>query len=394
MSQLDASRYSETRDARARTWPALTCACSGEAGADELSRVLREPLNWNAVLALAEEHGVVVHLAEALKARSHLVPSEILEEIQRRRRRQTVSALSMTVELFRLLDLFQRAGIPVLAIKGPVLSMRAYGDPGFRQYSDLDFLLRSKDVASATRVLETNGYQSRVSLVVIRSGRVPGEYLFRKESGGTLVELHTERSLRYFPKPLPIDDYFARQSSVTIDAHGVPAMSAEDEFVHACIHGSKHLWEQLAWIADIAAILRNESLDLSLAADSARHVGATRMLLLGAGLASEVLHVPMPRQWNTNGTDRGAITKIAAGIAHRLRSSTTSDVGIWRRAAYRITTGGGGITGLAYFGRLTFSTTEKDWVSADDSGKPAWGGFPRRLLRLARLYGRTRGKAS
>ena len=392
LQQMESRRHSATWDTRSKAWSILTCASSGGAESEELRSLLREPMDWNAILELAEEHGVVVHLAEALRDQpgSGPVPREILEKIQQRRRRQTASTLGMAAELFRLLELFETAGIPVLAIKGPVLSMRAYGDPGFRQYGDLDFLVRSKDVAGATRILETGGYHSRVSLDAIQGGRVPGEYLFRMASGGILVELHTEKSLRYFPKPLPIDEYFARQSRVKIDARAVPAMSAEDEFVHACIHGSKHVWERLAWIADVAALLRNGSVDVGATTESARRVGALRMLMLGATLAAEVLHVPVPRPWNGNPADRSSVAKIAAEIVRRLPSGATGDLGIWRRAAYRVATGGGGMAGLFYFGKLTCSTTEKDWLSADDSTESALRGFPRRLRRLAKLYGHPR----
>lgn len=393
---MEPRRHSETWDTRAKAWSLLTCACSGGAEGEELGRLLREPRDWNAVLALAEQHGVVVHLAEALNGQpgNGTVPRKILEELQQRRRRETASTLGMAAELFRLLELLETAGIPVLAIKGPVLSMRAYGDPSLRQYGDLDFLVRSKDVAGAARILETGGYHSRVSLDAIQGGRVPGEYLFRMASGGILVELHTEKSLRYFPKPLPIEEYFARQSRVKIDTRAVPAMSPDDEFVHACIHGSKHVWERLAWIADVAALLRNASLDAGATTESARRVGAIRMLMLGATLAAEVLHVPVPRQWNGNPADRSCVARIAAEITRRLPFGATADLGIWRRASYRVATGGGGMAGLFYLGKLTFSTTEKDWLSAEDSTESALRGVPRRLRRLVKLYGNPRRRVS
>jgi len=35
----------------------------------------------------------------------------------------------------------------------------------------------------------------------------------------------------------------------------VSALSVEDELVLICIHGAKHFWERLMWIADVAALI-------------------------------------------------------------------------------------------------------------------------------------------
>ena len=364
----------------------LLCACSGPAGRRQLAGLLQAPPDWDAVLSLADWHGVNAHLAEALKA-FDAVPGVVQQELQNRRRAQALAALAMTADLFRILTAFQKAGIEALAIKGPVLSMRAYGDPGIRHYGDLDFLIRSSEVESATRILADSGYDPRVPLSAIRAGRVPGEYLFQNASTGILVELHTEQSLRYFPKTLPVEEYFARRSEVRIDSRQVPALSPEDEVVHICIHGSKHLWERLAWIADVAAALRVATvLDWNLVMQSAERAGATRMLVLGAVLAAELLGAPLPPQLSRRDRNRRLMSKVAAGIEQRLATAKL-DSGIWKRAAYRVATGGGGASGLRYFCRVAFSTTEKDWPGAT-FGEAFPDSLARRLLRLARLYGR------
>jgi len=379
----EARRFS-TDHSRNAAWSMLLCACSGEAGRRQLAGLFHSPPNWDALLSLADRHGVNAHLAEALKGFAG-VPGAVQQELQRRRRAQALAALAMTADLFRILTAFQKTNIEALAIKGPVLSMRAYGDPGIRHYGDLDFLIRSSDAERATQILAEAGYAPRVPLSAIRAGRVPGEYLFEHASTGMLAELHTEQSLRYFPKALPVEEYFARQCAVEIDSRGVPALSPEDEVVHICIHGSKHLWERLAWIADVAAILRGTSaLDWNLVMQSADRTGASRMLVLGAVLATDLLGAPLPPQLNRRDRDRRLMSRVAAGIEQRLPAAT-SDSGIWKRAAYRVATGGGGASGLRYFCRVAFSTTEKDWP-VETSGAALPDSLARRLLRLARLY--------
>jgi len=66
------------------------------------------------------------------------------------------------------------------------------------------------------------------------------------------VEFHTERTFRYHPRPLQMEKLFERSAYVVIDGREVPVLSLEDELVLICVHGAKHFWERLMWIADVA----------------------------------------------------------------------------------------------------------------------------------------------
>ena len=82
------------------------------------------------MLILAEEHGVLGHLSACLHALdTNLVPLEVKQSLKEYQRAQIFFSLRMVVELFRLLDRFASEGIGALRVKGPVLSVQAYGDP-------------------------------------------------------------------------------------------------------------------------------------------------------------------------------------------------------------------------------------------------------------------------
>ena len=51
------------------------------------------------------------------------VPQEARENLQARMRAQHLFSLSMTAELFRILEQFQKAGIDALLVKGPLVSV-------------------------------------------------------------------------------------------------------------------------------------------------------------------------------------------------------------------------------------------------------------------------------
>src|SRR5260370_21691197 len=97
-------------------------------------------------------------------------------------------------------------------------------------------------------------YEPRIPLTAIHARKMPGEYSFRKPGTHLLVEFHTERTFRYHPRPLQIENLFQRRAFVTIDGRDVPALSLEDELILICVHGAKHFWERLMWIADVAGL--------------------------------------------------------------------------------------------------------------------------------------------
>jgi len=99
------------------------------------------------------------------------------------------------------------------------------------------------------------GYEPRVPLTAIDAHKGVGEYAFRNPNTGALVEFHTERTFRYHPRAVPIEKLFQRRAFVPIDGRNVPALSLEDELLLICIHGTKHFWERLMWIADVSALL-------------------------------------------------------------------------------------------------------------------------------------------
>jgi hypothetical protein len=176
---------------------------------------------------------------------------------------------------------------------------------------------------------------------------------------------------------------------VRLDSHEVPALSVEDELVLICIHGAKHFWERLMWIADVAAMVaRQTGINWQRAADSAKAVGAERMLHTGLRLASDLLKARLPEKI------RAAVHEdaLAAGLTqqiHRwLPSAGYAPPGLFERAAFRLRMRGGLIAAPAYLFRLLFSPTEEDWGTGAQDKRPWFLEVMRRPFRLARKHGR------
>src|SRR5271154_2906390 len=369
------------------TWTALTACCKPALDAKLLREVFRT-VDWPALLALAEDHGVTQLLATAAqKVSAELVPASARETLAERRRAQIFFTLRMSAELFRLTDLFaaqfsERTAqklSAMMVVKGPALAMQAYGDAAMRDYGDLDFLVRHADIARATQLMMDAGYQPQIPLSAIAAGKLPGQYMFRQAEAKLLVELHNDRTMRYYPRGLPIDQLFARSVRVPMDGREISAPAIEDHLILICIHGAKHFWERLMWIADVAALIaRHPEMRWPQALAAAEEAGAETMLHGGLLLAVNVLQVQLPSEIFARAKADAAARAMTEQVMHWLPSAGESfpnalgrdglnrgvhERGLLQRGLFRMRMRGGLVRGAGYFLRLLFSPTEEDWAA-------------------------------
>jgi len=370
-------------------WSVLLEAASPSPDLRQFAQLLHSA-DASRLIVLAEEHGVIGHLAACLSAlKEDTLQPQARQLLIDRQRAQNFTTLRLTAELLCLLERFASEGIAALVVKGPVLAVQAYGDPARRGYGDLDLLVRQRDIRRATELMIAAGYQAAVPLSAIDAGKIPGQYLFSNPDSKLLVELHNDLTLRYFPRPLPIEEFFARQVRVRLDAHEAPALSVEDELVLICIHGAKHFWERLIWIADVAALVSRQSgIDWERAAKSAKAVGAERMLHTGLRLATDLLKVQLPEKVSAAVRSDAAAARLVERILTWLPAAGNAPPGLFERAAFRLRMRGRLISAPGYLLRLLLSPTEEDWQDGAEESRHRFRDVLRRPFRLARKYGR------
>ncbi|HEY2118332.1 MAG TPA: nucleotidyltransferase family protein [Candidatus Acidoferrum sp.] len=344
--------------------------------------------DWMMLLELAEAHGMLGILTARLKGINFAgVPTSFREELQSRMRGQHLFSLGMTAELFRILGDFAHSGIESLLVKGPLMSLLAYNDPSVRSYGDLDLLVRHKQILAASQRMIDSGFEPDVPLSVIVSGKVPGEYVFKRPGTKQIVELHTERTLRYYPRPVPLESLFARQRRVLMDGQQIPALRLEDEFVFHSVHGAKDFWERLMWVADIAAIVaRHPEIDWSLLRKYASDVGAERMVHVALQLTQILLNVPLPQAMEDEVKRDTTAAQLCKQVIRWLPSAGYAPPELRERAIFRMRMRGGHLAGAAYLLRLSFSPTEEDWVEGHEENRSWFLDAVQRPLRLLRKY--------
>lgn len=364
-------------------WPALLGYCSFPPVTSD------EAVDARKLVALAEAHGVTGQLATNL-ARHTVAHGEPLQSALRSARRaQALATMPLIAEMFRVVEVLAAAKIEAVVVKGPVLAVRAFGDPSARQYGDVDFLLRSVDIARASETMAAAGFNPRIPADAIRAQKTPGQYIFRRTGANALIEFHTERTLRYFPRPLPIDEFFRRSTAVSIDGRPVPALAAEDELVLISIHGAKHFWERLMWIADVAAIIqRNPELNWRNVRRSAADVGAERMVHVALLLAERLLLVAVPEPVKREADADAACGKIVQKIESWLPYAGEEAPALMQRALFRFRMRGQLLAGARYLTRLSLSTTEDDWSVESQAANQSLRESLSRPFRLIKKYRR------
>lgn len=198
--------------------------------------------------------------------------------------------LMMAAELGRLVGLLRTEGVDAVAFKGPVLAQQLYGDVAAREFSDLDLWVARQQALSAARALSAEGYKPLVALrdsaetMLLEHGT---ERTFAR--GSVRVDLHWQLSDAGFA----LERFTDQRVSVALGGQSVPGFAPEMLLLLLCEHGAKHGWERLAWVRDLAHLLRLP-LQWERALGMAEALGLQRAVLAGVELGRVLASAPVP----------------------------------------------------------------------------------------------------
>lgn len=254
-------------------------------------------VDWQRFETLVAQHAVLPLVYKRLSAHAQNVPEALLSALRRQAQLNVGFSLRLAKLLLDLVALLEGNGVPTVAFKGPGLAVTAYGDLGLRPFSDLDIFVQKKDLARARTLLEQRGFRHAVSVPDRSEPEALGQRMAYHDaftnSADDLVELHWEIAPSFFASAL-LSGFWERARPVTVLGQPLRCFSPEDQLLLLCVHGSKHRWERLGWVCDVALLLNREPPVWPELWGRARQLGAERMLLLGVRLAHELLGAPVP----------------------------------------------------------------------------------------------------
>ena len=270
----------------------LACARTHATPAERerIRSLARGPVDWPTAERLADAHGLLPLLAQRLETHaSREVPPAVRARLRQQMLARSARCLVLTRALVDLLIMLTTRGVPALPYKGPALAAMAYGSPVLRQPGDLDVLVPGDQLAAARAVLEELGYRD------VGPDARPAHYQHAmiRDGDAVLVELHWAFAPRYFR--FPLDPRVLGREPILLDGCMVDTIAPGDLLVALCVHGARHLWSRLGWIADVAELLRaRPEVDWADTLARATALGARRMLLVGLALARDTLGAELP----------------------------------------------------------------------------------------------------
>jgi hypothetical protein len=299
-STLASSRQPKPTDAKFNAEFSVLVACCSvqKTSLEEFFAPFTINLDWTKTLELAEHHGVIPLVYQALSERAGLAPAAVFEQLRTRYELNARKNLKFTAELFRILDCLEANSIPAIPLKGPVLAETVFGDLALRDFSDLDVLVHAHDVLKAKGALQSLDYSVSTPLTdaAERAYLTAGyEYTFDGPAGRNLLELQWNFAPRFYAVAFDVDELFSRAKRVRVCGREVRTLVPEDLLLTLSVHAAKHSWIRLHWLRDIAGVVDTQQLDWEVGIARARGLGIARIVGVSLLLAHRLLKVELPR---------------------------------------------------------------------------------------------------
>ena len=360
-----------------------------------LRALAAQDVDWDYLITLASDHGLLPILGTHVSAHCHdIVPSHILDRLKKELFNNRHSNLYLLRELLRVLKLFRAEGIKVLSFKGPILGEIVYGDLGLRQAGDLDLLIAKNDFSPACELLRSAGYLMEPQLTAAQQSSHLSfhcEIQFAHHDQFSVVDLHWGITPKTFPLAISADQLLSRSKTITLASHAIETFANEDLVLYLCIHGAKHYWRRLEWVAAITELLRAAAdLNWSLIVRRAKEARSERILCLALMLTETLFGVEMPEEVTELMKKQKALRPTAHVLSERLRrgnAAPPSQIEMFRWNLQFMDRRSDAITSLL---RSVLVPTISDWraISLPALLYPLYYGF--RPIRLLSKYGRRR----
>ena len=308
----------------------LLCCARTEASpeiAAKIRALAASDVDWDYLALLARRHSIIPLLYLQLERQSaDLIPPAFLSTLKLQYQENSARNIILTAELCRLIDLFREHGIETIPYKGPALALFAYGDLALRRFVDLDVIVRKSDVLRARDLLLADGYVPGKSLTLTQQElllRTQHNLQFSRDNRRLLLELHWEVAPHLFASSVQENELWQNLTTINVNSTELKTLTAEDLLFSLCVHGSRHLWERLGWICDVAELIARHQINWAALLQRSAETDSERMFLLGIHLAQKLLGTNLPSEVQQLCDSDTRLESLAANVIQHLFSGPT-----------------------------------------------------------------------
>jgi hypothetical protein len=358
------------------------------AGLPDTIELLVDGIEWESLGALAFYHRVRPLLFKRVLDRA-LAPDDVRAAWSSQLRANAVRNLRLTNELIAITRKFAAAEIPVLPHKGPLLAQAAYSDLAMRDFGDLDILVRTTDLPAAISLLVSCDFAPPDKLAWLSSKtllRWTAEMSYTSPQGIS-VDLHWRLTPAHYTVQLDPELLWKSSRLVTIAGTQIPTLDPEALLVLLAVHGGKHCWEALGWLADLAWLVdSNPEINWQRIRDLAEEARCKRPVLLALSLMNRVFEITLPAMFVNEIAKDPAIPRIEERVLWRwyegpLHSPRSPELLFFADALAH-----NRFESLRHFFGLIFHPTEEEWRTRRRPEWMFWLYTVERLARLTRKY--------
>jgi len=235
-------------------------------------------LDWEYVLQAADRQGVAPLLHDWLmRQRGFAAPEAWADRLYHAYWANHFRNRLLLSELARLAGAAARAGIVFMPLKGAILAVDYYSTPALRPMSDLDLLVRAKDLEGMGGQMRALGYRevdrppSYVDDRWLDRASREHQWVMVRNGQSVLVEYRAEPMEPAVAQLADLDRHFTaalRGHAAAIWTRARPAsdqasglrMSPEDLLLHVATHlAARHAEFRLIWLYDLALIVTRQA---------------------------------------------------------------------------------------------------------------------------------------
>ena len=284
-------------------------------------------VDWDYLFQIARRHATIPLLYLQLdRYANQFTPPEFLVKLKLHYQENSARNTILAAELCRIVELLAHEGIEAFPYKGPALALFAYGNLALRRFVDLDVIVRKPSVLRARDLLIADGYMPTKSLTAAQQElllRTQHNLQFARDNNRLLLELHWEVAPHLFASSVQENELWQNLETITINGTEMKTLGAGDLLFSLCVHGSRHLWERLGWICDVAELIARHELDWPALQERAADADSERMFLLGLHLARKLLQAELPAEIQRRCDSDPRLESLAENVIEHLFNGPT-----------------------------------------------------------------------
>lgn len=258
-------------------------------------------IDWSYLEGLSAYHGLkplLCHVLSSDELRKN-VPQDVLSNLEKFYKVNSMWSGLLYERLINIIDTMNSNEISVLAIKGPLMAKHLYGDIAMREFLDLDILVDQEHVRKAKDLLIASGYALDLEMPQgfednYESHSYYYNMVFHQDK--MPVDLHWSLIPNEYSFSLATEEVMKSSKLSVVEDRELLVMKPEHLLIYLCIHGAKHSWTQLNWVADISQLILTNDIDWDFVIDRTKKLQAVSMVYLGILLARDLFCIKIPEK--------------------------------------------------------------------------------------------------